>query len=81
LYFTRDGKRTNIRRIYNRVIFDELLQRKDLQLDFHLTEDADVEWVAHPNWFFRISKHTMPRLKSKYVPETHFVHELNSIPE
>lgn len=80
LYFTRDGKRTNIRRIYNRVIFDELLQRKDLQLDFHLTEDADVEWVAHPNWFFRISKHTMPRLKSKYVPETHFVHELNNIP-
>ena len=80
LYFTRHGKRTNIRRIYNRVIFDELLQRKDLQLDFHLTEDADVEWVAHPNWFFRISKHTMPRLKSKYVPETHFVHELNSIP-
>ncbi|MFN8153057.1 MAG: hypothetical protein U0Y08_02060 [Bacteroidia bacterium] len=80
LFYMNNGKKTPIRRIYNRVIFDELLQRKDLNLQFNLTEPAAVEWVAHPNWFFRISKHTMPSLKSRFVPETHFLSELKSIP-
>lgn len=73
LYYLRDGKRIPIRRIYNRVIFDELLQRTDLDLNFKMTDEVDVEWVAHPNWFFRISKYTMPSIRSKYVPETHFL--------
>ena len=51
-----------------------------MNLSFNLTEDVDVEWVAHPNWFFRISKHTMPSLKSPFVPETSFLSELKSIP-
>lgn len=81
LYYVRDGRKIQIRRIYNRVIFDELLQRKDLTLNFNLTEDAYVDWVAHPNWFFRISKHTMPFLKSKYVPETHFLSKFSQWPD
>jgi hypothetical protein len=81
LFYVRDGKRNRIRRIYNRVIFDELLQRKDLKLQFHLTEDAAVDWVAHPNWFFRISKYTMPSLKSRFVPETHFLSALSQWPD
>lgn len=81
LYFLRDGKRNPIRRIYNRVIFDELLQRTDLPLHFKMTEEVDVEWVAHPNWFFRISKHTMPSLRSKYVPETHFLSAFERWPD
>lgn len=80
LYYLLDGKKTRINRIYNRVIFDDLLQRKDLKLQFNMTDDVDVEWVAHPNWFFRISKYTMPFLKSKYVPETYFVNDLKEIP-
>jgi hypothetical protein len=81
LFYHLDGAKTPIKRIYNRVIFDELVQRDDLKRQFNLVEDVDVEWVAHPNWFFRISKYTMPFLKSKYVPETYFVHELKSIPQ
>ena len=81
LFYTRNNRKIQIKRIYNRVIFDELLQRKDLNLQFNLTEDVDVEWVAHPNWFFRISKYTMPSLKSPYVPETHFLSDLKSIPD
>lgn len=81
LFYHLDGIKTPIKRIYNRVIFDELVQRDDLKRQFNMVEDVDVEWVAHPNWFFRISKYTMPFLKSKYVPETYFVHELESIPE
>lgn len=81
LYYTNDkGKKIKVERIYNRVIFDELMQRQDLKMDFNFTDDLDVHWVGHPNWFFRISKHTLPFLKSKYVPETHFLHELTEIP-
>lgn len=80
LFYEKEGNKIPIYRIYNRVIFDELLQRKDLQLQFNLTEDVNVEWVAHPNWFFRISKYTMPFLKSKYVPETYFLKDLKTIP-
>ena len=80
LFYLKDGKKTEIKRIYNRVIFDELVQRDDLNRQFNLTEDVDVEWVAHPNWFFRISKYIMPYLKNKFVPETYFVNELTNIP-
>jgi hypothetical protein len=81
LYYLKDGKRTAIKRIYNRVIFDELLARKDLKLSFNLTEDVDVEWAGHPNWFFRISKYTMPFIKSPYVPECRFLNDFNAFPE
>lgn len=73
LFYDRDGVPTEIRRIYNRLIFDELDQYPDLQTDFRLTDDVDVTWVGHPNWFFRISKYTLPFLHSRYVPESRFL--------
>jgi hypothetical protein len=81
LFYIKDGRRIPIRRIYNRVIFDEFVKRSDLDCQFHLTEDVNVEWVSHPNWFFRISKYSLPFLSSRYVPKTYFLHELNEIPE
>ena len=45
-----------------------------------MTDEVDVEWAGHPNWFFRISKYIMPFLKSEYVPECTFLHELKTIP-
>jgi hypothetical protein len=82
LYYKRSGVETPIHRIYNRVIFDELLGKKDLKTDFHLTEDVDVEWAGHPNWFFYISKYTMPFLKnSSGVPECKFLNEYSSLPK
>ena len=56
-------------------------QRKDLRYGWKDQEPVNVEWVSHPNWFFRISKYTMPMLRSRFVPETHFVHELPVIPD
>lgn len=79
-YVDSNGAKIQVKRIYNRVIFDELEQRTDLKLQFDLTQDVDVEWAGHPNWFFRISKYTMPFLKNKYVPETRFLNEVNPIP-
>src|SRR5205085_2101303 len=64
LFYARDGKETRIERIYNRVIFDELERRPDLQLPFRFQEELDVTWVAHPNWYFRISKHSLPFIKT-----------------
>ena len=81
LYYHRDGVRTRVHRIFNRVIFDELKARSDLKRQFNLIEEADVEWAGHPNWFFLISKYSLPFLKSRYVPETHFLSELGKFPE
>jgi hypothetical protein len=57
------------------LIFDDLGNFPDLQTEFNLTDDVDVTWVGHPNWFFRISKYTLPFLKSPYVPDTRFLSE------
>jgi len=81
LFYFNDGKKIQVKRIYNRVIFDELTARKDLQLDFNLTEEVDVEWAGHPNWFFRISKFTMPFLKSEYIPECKFLSDYHRFPD
>ncbi len=79
-YKNEKGKEIEIKRIYNRVIFDELLARKDLDLKFDFTDDLDLKWVGHPNWFFRISKYTMPFIESEFVPKTVFLDQIDSIP-
>lgn len=68
-----------IKRIYNRVIVDELI-RKNLQADFQLTEDLDVEWAGHPNWFFRLSKFSLPWFRHVSVPETWFLSDVKELP-
>ncbi len=80
-YLDDAGNEITIHKIYNRVIFDELDQRNDLELEFSFKDDVDVEWVGHPNWFFRISKYTMPLLKSKYVPECQYLDKMDHYPE
>jgi len=63
------------------VIFDELLhQRESLGAIVDITQDLDVEWIPHPNWFYRISKYTLPLIKHPYVPETFFLNELKQLP-
>jgi hypothetical protein len=79
LYYERGGKRIPIRRIYNRAIVDEL-QRKNIQLAFDWRDDLDVEWAGHPNWYFRISKFSIPYLKHASVPKTWFLNQLPEIP-
>jgi hypothetical protein len=79
LYYRRDGKATRIKRIYNRVIPDEL-ERKQIQLPFGYGDDLDVEWAGHPAWYFRISKFSIPFLRHACVPETHFLDGIESLP-
>ncbi len=81
LYYYKDGARTQVQRIYNRVIFDDLNARPDLKRTFNMVEEAEVEWAGHPNWFFLISKYSLPFIQSPYVPETRFVSDLEHYPE
>lgn len=82
LYYHNDkGVEIEVSRIYNRVIFDELELRKDLNLGFSFSDELDVEWAGHPNWFFRISKFILPYLHGKYFIETTLLSDLTEIPE
>jgi len=80
LHYERDGKLIPIRRIYNRTIVDEL-QRKNVAIPFNWHDDLDVSWAGHPNWYFRISKFTLPYLSHPSVPRAHFLHEIEELPE
>lgn len=81
LFYKNDKEEEiQVKRIYNRVIFDELDLRTDLQLNFDFSKNYDVEWAGHPNWFFRISKFILPYLKGKYFIETTLLSDLKEIP-
>jgi len=69
----RDGSRLiPIRRIYNRAIVDELV-RKQIRLQFDYREPFDVEWAGHPNWYFHVSKFSIPFLEHPAVPPALFL--------
>jgi hypothetical protein len=82
LYYINEGQKILIKRIYNRIIFDDLQQQtEEVQEKGKLIfETLDVEWVSHPNWFYRISKYTLPFIRHKYVPATFFLNEIEQIP-
>ncbi len=73
LFYEKEGKLIPINRIYNRVIFDELDKIEGLETEFDFREDIDVEWITHPNWFFKISKYILPKLKHEFVPKSYFL--------
>ena len=79
-YKDDNGYEVRILKIYNRIIFDELHQRHDLTGQFKFQDEVDVEWIGHPNWFFRISKYMMPFLKGKYIPKSYHLDKMETIP-
>ena len=81
VFYEKDGRLIQVHRIFNRVIFDELIKRDDLPREFYFTQEHNVTYAGHPNWFFRISKHTLPLLDSPYVPKSYFLNELDEYPE
>jgi hypothetical protein len=79
LFYAKDGREIEVRRIYNRCIVDEL-ERKGITLPFDLREELDVEWAGHPNWYFRISKFSISHLKHPCVPKTVFLDQVRAAP-
>jgi hypothetical protein len=80
LFYERDGEKIWIERIYNRAIVDEL-ERKGVTLGFDFRDELEVEWAGHPNWYFRISKYSIPYLRHESVPKTWFLDQLEYTPE
>lgn len=82
LFYEKEGRRIEVKRIYNRIIFDDLQQQGPAiqEKGKLLLEELDVEWVPHPNWFYRISKYTLPFIDHPYVPKTRFLNEIAVLP-
>jgi hypothetical protein len=81
-FHSKLNKKIRVKRIYNRVIFDDLHAQKDsLGAHIDLKREWDVEWIPHPNWFYRISKHTLPFIKHPNVPHTEFLDKITQLPE
>lgn len=80
LYYEKNGLKQAVKRIYNRVIFDDLQQQKLPAGTIDLKQPWQVEWCPHPHWFYRISKFTLPFIESPFVPKTYFLHQLENIP-
>ncbi|MDQ6677707.1 MAG: hypothetical protein M3Z09_10475 [Acidobacteriota bacterium] len=79
LVYKRDGRTIPIHRIYNRVIADELV-RKQIPLGFDFRDELQVEWAGHPNWFFRLSKFSLPYLRHPFVPRSQFLDQVQELP-
>ena len=84
------GHRVPIKRIYNRIVFDELAGLSVSQssasgrsgvMPFDHREDLDVSWFPHPNWYWIWSKYTLPYVDHPAVPKATFLSELKRIPD
>ena len=80
LFYEHNGERIEIKKIFNRLVFDDLHQLKDKKNVIDITHPWSVEWISHPNWFYRISKYTLPFIRNQYVPKTYFLHEITELP-
>ena len=80
LYREVDGKRVPVKRIFNRVVFDEI-EKKGVDLSFSWNDELDVTWCSHPNWYWPISKLTLPYLDHPAVPRARYLSELERVPD
>ncbi len=81
LFYKSNGEKKLIKRIYNRLIFDEIDSDPEIfKKVVDIRKLLDVEWITHPNWFYRVSKFTMPFLSGDYIPKTQFLHQIDYLP-
>jgi hypothetical protein len=73
------GRRIPVRRIYNRVVFDELI-KGGVELPFDYREELDLRWVPHPNWYWTWSKASLPLLVHETVPKATVLSEFGRVP-
>lgn len=79
LFRRKGGRRVPVRRIFQRVVFDEL-ERKNLPFPFDLREPMEVEIAPRPEWFYLWSKSSLLRLNHPAVPRTTRLSELGETP-
>jgi hypothetical protein len=78
LFYRRDGTLVPIERIYNRVIADEL-DRRQIKLPYSFRDELQVEWAGHPNWFFQLSKFSLPFFHHPTAPAAAFLDDASGI--
>lgn len=78
LLYQKGGMLVPINRIYNRVIADEL-ERRGITLPFSFRDELKVEWAGHPNWFYQLSKFSLPYLKHPSAPPAIFLDKAGEI--
>lgn len=71
---------TRVRRIYNRIVFDEL-EKRQIDMPFDYRDPLDVEWAPHPNWYWVWSKYSLPFLRHESVPRATFLSDLDAVPD
>src|SRR5512140_157672 len=74
LFREKDGRLLQVKRIYNRMVFDEL-EVKKVKVPFQWNDDLDVTWASHPNWYWVWSKYSLPHLDHPAVPKTKYLSE------
>ncbi|MFM1858301.1 MAG: hypothetical protein RLZ05_1361 [Bacteroidota bacterium] len=82
LFYKKEKRLIRIKRIFNRLIPDDLYNyppaiQRELQ---KLEGELEVEWCIHPNWFYRISKYTLPFLHHPTIPSSYFLNEVTQLP-
>ena len=82
LFYQRNGEKTQIDRIYNRVVWDDIIKEKeDIQVKAAIfLKPLNITWVTHPYHYYRISKYLLPFLKHEHIPRTHFLNDITEIP-
>ena len=82
LFYKRNGEKIQIDRIYNRVVWDDVIKEKeDIQVKAAIfLKPLNITWVTHPHHYYRISKYLLPFLKHKHIPSTHFLNNITEIP-
>ena len=75
LFRQKNGKKLEVKRIYNRIVFDEL-EKEGTQLPFRYTDQLDVTWCSHPNWYWVLSKYTLPFVDHPAVPRARTLKEI-----
>ncbi|MCU0658864.1 MAG: hypothetical protein MUF64_27485 [Polyangiaceae bacterium] len=79
LFRLKNGKKIQVERIFNRVVFDEL-EKKQLPLPFRFSDDLNLSWCPHPNWYWIWSKYTLPFLDHPAIPQARFLSEVRELP-
>ncbi len=77
LFREKNGRRVPVKRIYNRIVFDEL-EKANLTLPFDYRDELDVTWCSHPNWYWVLSKYTLPFVRHAAVPRARTLREIGT---
>jgi len=73
------GKRVRVKRIYNRMVFDEL-EVKGVKVPFSWNEPLDVTWCSHPNWYWAWSKFSLPFIDHEAAPRSRYLSDFAEAP-